>query len=130
MAVSSRLYAMAGNAILPKSMANWSQTYCPDTRYNSPVGTWRPRSVSWSSPKGPNVRDLQGTLRGPTKKWMIWLKKCFLDAIVFVLHIYYCFLLEKQIFKSSKWGRLRDSVVERPGNQTMERSGDVGHICF
>ena len=130
MAVSSRLYAMASNAILPKSMANWSQTYSPDTRYNSPVGTWRPRNVSWRSPKGPNVRDLHGTLRGPTKKLMSWLKKCFLDAIVFVLHIYYCFLLEKQIFKSSKWGRLRDPVAERLGNQMMERSGDFGHICF
>ena len=37
------------------------------------------------------------------------MKKVFLDAIVFVLHIYYCFLLEKQIFKSSKGGRPRDA---------------------
>ena len=37
-------------------------------------------------------------------KW----KKCFLDAIVLVLQICYCFLLEKQISKSSKWGRPQD----------------------
>ena len=30
-------------------------------------------------------------------------KKVFLDKIILVLHIYYHFLLEKQIFKSSKW---------------------------
>ena len=27
----------------------------------------------------------------------------FLVVSVFVLHVYYCFLLENQIFKSSKW---------------------------
>ena len=36
------------------------------------------------------------------------MKKVFLDAIVLVLHICYIFLLEKQICKSSKWGRPRD----------------------
>ena len=35
------------------------------------------------------------------------------------------FLLEKQILKSSKWVRLLDSVVGRPGNQMMGHSGDV-----
>ena len=78
----------------------------------NPAGTRRPGDVPWRSPKGPNVRDLKGTFRGllgnQQKKLIIWWKKCFLDAIVFVLHIYYCFLLEKQIFKSSKWGRPRD----------------------
>ena len=58
------------------------------------------------------------------------MKKCFLDAIVLVLHICYCFLLEKQICKSSKWGRLRDPVAGRLGDQMMGRSGDVGHTCF
>ena len=32
----------------------------------------------------------------------------FLDAIILVLHIYYHFLLEKQIFRSSKWERPRN----------------------
>ena len=73
-----------------------------------PAGTRRPGDVPWRSPKGPNVRDLQGTFRGLTKKLVIKWKKCFLDAIVLVLHICYCFLLEKQICKSSKWGRPRD----------------------
>ena len=54
--------------------------------------------------------------------------------MVIVLHICYCFLLEKQICKSSKWGRLRDSVAGRPGDQMMERSSgrprDVGHTYF
>ena len=36
------------------------------------------------------------------------IKKVFLDAIILVLHIYYHFLLEKQIFKSSKWERPRN----------------------
>ena len=49
----------------------------------------------------------------------------FLDGIVLVLHVCYCFLLEKQICKSSKWGRLRDPVAGRPGDQMMGRSGDV-----
>ena len=31
-----------------------------------------------------------------------------IQAIVLVLHICYCFLLEKQICESSKWGRPRD----------------------
>ena len=49
----------------------------------------------------------------------------FLDAIVPLLHIYYRFLLEKQIFESSKWGRLQDPVMERPGHQIMGRSEDA-----
>ena len=49
----------------------------------------------------------------------------FLDAIVLLLHIYYRFLLEKQIFESSKWGRLQDPVMERPGHQIMGRSEDA-----
>ena len=85
-----------------------------------PAGTRRPGEVPRRSSKGPNVRDLQGTFRGllgdQQKKLMISSKKCFLDAIVFVLQIYYFFLQEKQIFKSSVWGcpldiygtRLRD----------------------
>ena len=36
------------------------------------------------------------------------MKKNFLDAMVIALHISYCFLLEKQICKSSEWGRLQD----------------------
>ena len=36
------------------------------------------------------------------------MKKCFLEAIFFALHIYFRFLLEKQTFKSSKWGQPRD----------------------
>ena len=91
-------------------MGNWS---------HFPAGTRRPEDVPWRFPKGPNVRDVQETLRRPTKKLMIWLKKGFLDAIVFILHIYYCFLLEKQIFKSSKWGRPRDVY----GTQLRDVSG-------
>ena len=35
-------------------------------------------------------------------------KKSFLDAIALALHICYRLLLEKQICKSSRWGRPRD----------------------
>ena len=61
------------------------------------------------------------------------MKKVFLDAIVFVLHIYYCFLLEKQIFKSSKGGRPRDAYGTSwgPNDGTFwGRPRDVGHIYF
>ena len=53
------------------------------------------------------------------------MKKYFLGAIVLVLHICYCFLLEKQICKSSKWGHLRDPVPGRPGDQMMGRSRNI-----
>ena len=43
---------------------------------------------------------------------------CFTHPLLF-------FLQEKQIFKSSKWGRPRDPVAGRPGDQMMGRSGDV-----
>ena len=68
--------------------------------------------VPRTSPKGSNVLDLQGTIRGflgdQHKTWWFDKKKVFLDAIILVLHIYYRFLQEKQIFKSAKW--------ERPGD--------------
>ena len=67
----------------------------------------------WRSPVAPaqlaRLGDLKETLREPAQKWMIWWKKFF-------LHVYYCSLLEKQIFKSSKWGRPRDVY----GNQLQD----------
>ena len=93
------------------------------------AGTWRPRDVPWRSLKGPNVLNLQGTFGGllgdQHKTWWFDKKKVFLNAIVLLLHIYYRFLLEKQIFESSKWGRLQDPVMERPGHQIMGRSEDA-----
>ena len=87
--------------------------FCSDSndilnKFSCLVYTQPVRDVPGTSPEGPNVRDLQGTLRGPTQKSIIEWKRCFLDAIVLVLHIRYCFLLEKQICKSSKGGRPRD----------------------
>ena len=71
------------------------------------------RDVPGMSPKGRNVRDLHGTFRGLLRNQQknLWFdkKRCFLDAVVFVLHNYYCFLLEKQMCKSCKWGRPRDA---------------------
>ena len=53
-----------------------------------PASTRRPGDVPWRFPKGPNVRDLQGTFRGllgnQQKNGWFDEKKCFLDAIVFV----------------------------------------------
>ena len=73
-----------------------------------PAHTQHPDDVPWRFHKGPNGRDLQRTFRGlledQQKNWSINEKS---DAIVLVLHIYYCFL-EKQVFKSSKSGRPRD----------------------
>ena len=53
------------------------------------------------------------------------MKKVLLDAIVIALHIYSCFLLEKQICKSSKWVRPQDPVAGHPSDQMMRRFGDV-----
>ena len=35
-----------------------------EEKISIPAGTRCPWDVPWRSPKGPNVRDLQGTLRG------------------------------------------------------------------
>ena len=87
------------------------RSYC--ICFEFPAGTRHPADVSWMSPKGPNVRDLQETFRGflgDQQKiwWFDWKSVFFFHAVVFVLQIYYWFLLEKQIIKSSKWGRPRD----------------------
>ena len=65
------------------------------------------------------------------------MKNVFLDAIVLVLHIYYYFLLEKQIFKSSKWRRPQDvygtQLRDVPGTKLWNVLGhpwDVGDTCF
>ena len=34
------------------------------TLSKNPAGTRRPGDVPWRFPKGPNIRDLQGTFRG------------------------------------------------------------------
>ena len=85
------------------------------------AGTRRPRDVPWRFQKGPDVRYLQGTFRGlladQQKKEWFYEKKCFLDAIVFVLHIYYFFLVEKQkLFKSSLW----ESPLDVYGTQLQD----------
>ena len=49
------------------------------------------------------------------------IKNYFLDAIVPVLHIYFCFLQKAQIFKSFKWKRPQDvsenQLREVPGTK-------------
>ena len=66
------------------------------------------------------------------------MKKVFLDTIVLVLHIYYCFLLEKN--KNSKVlnGDVHGTSTE-PSCETSQgpndgtfwgRPRDVGHACF
>ena len=73
------------------------------------------RDVPGTSPEGPLKVLTSGTSRGPSgdsqgtnTKINDLMKNWFLDAILLVLHIYFCFLLEKQIFKRSKRGRPRD----------------------
>ena len=72
------------------------------------------RDVLGTSPEGLVKVLTSGTSRGPledsywtNKKLIIWWKKCFLYAIVLSYTSITFFLLEKQIFKSSKWGRPR-----------------------
>ena len=80
-----------------------------------------------------NPGDLQGT-NTETDDLM---KKCFLDTIVLVLHIHYCFSLEKQIFKISEWGRPRASTGPECGTSRGPNDGtfwgrpqDFSHTCF
>ena len=106
----------------------------------NPDGTRRLGDVPWKSHKGPKVQDFQGPAGnswGANTKTDDLMKKVSLDAIVLVLHIYYCFLLEKQIFKSSKWRRPRDvygtqlrDVLGRNDGTFWERPRDVGHTYF
>ena len=53
------------------------------------------------------------------------MKKCFLDAIVLVLHIDYCFFTGKTNIQKFQTGtsrrRLWDPVAGRLGDQTMRR---------
>ena len=58
------------------------------------AGTQRPRDVPWTSPKGLNIRDVQGT----NKKNVDLMKKVFFRCNSPCFHICYCFLLGKQIF--------------------------------
>ena len=53
------------------------------------------------------------------------MKKCFFDPIVLVLHICYYFLVEKQICKSSKWGRQRDVYGTQLRDVPVNRLWDV-----
>ena len=78
---------------------------------NSPASTRRPGDVPWRFPKGPNVWDLQGIFRGllggQHKNWWFNEKSVFKCISPCFTHLF-LFLLEKQIFKSSKWERPRD----------------------
>ena len=40
------------------------------------------------------------------------------------MHIYYCFLLEKQLFKKSKWGRPGDKIMGRSGEGKKTEDGE------
>ena len=76
------------------------------------IATKSARDVPRTSPEGPLKVLTSGTSKEPlgnsqrtNTKIDDLMKKSFLDPIVLVLHIYSFFLLEKQIFKRSKWGR-------------------------
>ena len=87
---------------------------------------------------------MSGTSRGPSedsqetdKKIDSLVKKMFLDAIVLVLHICYCFLLEKKCAKvlignvhgTSTGPSCRTSWGPDDGT-FWGRPQDVGHTCF
>ena len=67
-----------------------------------------PETSSEGSPKCPNIRDPQGTLREPIQKLMILWKNCFFRSNSHCVTYLFLFLEEEQIFKSSKRGRPRD----------------------
>ena len=73
----------------------------PDVPGTSPEGSLK--VLTFGTSRGPS-----GDSKGPTKKLITQWKRCFLDAIILVLHICYYFLLEKKICKCTKWGRPRD----------------------
>ena len=71
------------------------------------------------------ARDVPGTsTQGPRKVLMSenCLKIVFLGATALALHVYFCFLLEKQIFKMSKW----DPAAGHSRDQVMGFFGDLG----
>ena len=111
---------------------------CMDADSFIPAGTWRSGRPSFEgclkvltsgAYMGPS-RDSQGT----NTKIDDIIKNIFLDAIVLVLHIYFCFFLQKeQIFKSFKWTSLRPSCGKSrgPNNGTFcGRPRGVSDICF
>ena len=137
--LSPGIFRIAG---LSKTMRNVDQTYSEPCHRALPQPAL---DVLGTSPEGPlkvlTSRNSRGTFKGllgdQQKIDDLIKKKCFLDATAFVLHNYYCLQLEKQIFKSCKWGRPRDVYAtscraSRGPNDGMfwGRSRDVGHICF
>ena len=98
------------------------------------IGNTQPaHDVQGTSPESLLKVLTSGTYRGPSgdsqgtnTKTDDFMKKLFFRKIrVLVLHIYFCFLKEEQIFKSSKRGRLRDPVAGCPWDQMMGHSRDV-----
>ena len=85
--------------------------------------------VRWTAPQGSLKVLTSGTYRGPSEdfQWTdtkvdeLMKKLCFRSKSL-VLHIYSCFLQEREIFKNYK---LRDAVAGRPGDQMVGRSTDV-----
>ena len=87
------------------------------------IGNTQPaQDVPGTSPESLLKVLTSGTYRGPSgdsqgtnAKIDDFMKKLFFRSIrVLLLHIWFCFLQEEQIFKSSKRGRLRDPVPGRP----------------
>ena len=85
------------------------------------IGNTQPaHDVLGTYPEDPSVLKVlkaltSGTYKGPSEDFQgtntkidDFLKNCFSEVIVLVLHICFCFLQEEQIFKSSKRGRPRE----------------------
>ena len=106
-----------------------------------PASMRRPGDVPWRSPKSSDARDLQGTFKrllgDQQKNWWFHQKRCFLDAIVFVLHIYYFFYWKnkysKVLYGDVNWTSTGPScgTSRGPNNGTFwGRPRDIRHICF
>ena len=85
--------------------------------------------VRWTAPQGSLKVLTSGTYRGPSEdsQWTDtkvdeFMKKLCFRSKSLVLHIYSCFLQERETFKNYK---LRDAVAGRPGDQMVGRSTEV-----
>ena len=98
----------------------------------NPSGTRRARDVSWRSPKGPNVWDLQGIFMGllgdQLKKWWFDEKvffRCNSLCFTHVLLIFTGKTIIQKLWIVTATGRLRDPVAGHPWDQMIGRFGDV-----
>ena len=99
------------------------------------------RFINETSPESPLKVLTSGTYRGPSRdpqgtntKTDDLIKIFFSEVKVLALYMYFCFLQEEQIFKSSKWGRPRDvyrtQFLDGLGIKWLDVRGTSKGRCF